>query len=346
MATRLIELAVPADRLAGLKERIDALDPVATESLASDNGERAVLRVLVRQGQVESFLDKFESLSERYDEIRMNVYAVEATLPPPPERDEESEPEREKAEREETNRLSRIELHTRIGKNAKLDAEYMLMVLFSSVVAAVGLIQGNVAVIVGAMVIAPLLGPNMALALAATLADRDLGIRAVKTGMSGVTLAALLGVICGWALKVDPALPEIASRTRINHLDLILALAAGGAGALATTSGIAAALVGVMVAVALLPPLLVAALLAGSGNWQGAAGAALLYSTNIAAVNVAAMTVFLSRGVTPRKWWEKSRAKRSATIFMVLWIVILAALAAGFIYYNLQLETPVSEQGP
>jgi uncharacterized hydrophobic protein (TIGR00341 family) len=334
MATRLIELGLSADRLAGLKGRVDELDPVATESLVSDDGRRAVLRVLVRQGQVESFLDQFEDLSERYEDIRMTVYAVEATLPEV----EEEEDNPADGDKEESNRLSRIELHSQIGKNAKLDAQYLWMVLFSSVVAAVGLVQGNVAVIVGAMVIAPLLGPNMALALATTLADTELGIRAVKTGMSGVALAVVLGVICGWYFKVDPALPEIAMRTRINHLDLILALAAGGAGALATTSGIAGALVGVMVAVALLPPLLVAALLVGAGQWQGAVGAALLYSTNIAAVNLAAMTVFLSRGLTPRKWWEKNRAKRSATIFMVLWVVILAALAAGFIFYNLQLR--------
>jgi uncharacterized membrane protein len=93
-----------------------------------------------------------------------------------------------------------------------------------------------------------------------------------------------------------------------------------------------------MVAVALLPPLLVAALLAGSGHWAGAVGAALLYSTNIAAVNLAAMAVFLSRGITPRKWWERSRSKRIATLAMVLWIVVLAALAAGFIYYNARFQ--------
>ncbi len=340
METRLIELTLPADRLAGLRERVETLEPIAIDSLDSDQDRRAVLRVLVRKGQVESFLDQFESLSERYDEIRMTVYAVEATLPVPaePEPDEPSGRPRDE-QPEETHRLSRIELHARIGSNAKLNAEYLWMVLFSSVVAAVGLVQGNVAVIVGAMVIAPLLGPNMALALAATLADTELGTRAVKTGMSGVALAIILGVLTGWAFKVDPTLPEIASRTRISHLDLILALAAGGAGALAVTSGIAGALVGVMVAVALLPPLLVTALLAGSGEWQGAAGAALLYSTNIAAVNVAAMAVFLSRGITPRKWWEKDRAKRSATLFMVLWIIVLAALAAGFIYYNLWLQS-------
>lgn len=339
MATRLIELGLSADRLAGLKKRVEKLEPISTESFPSDNGKRAVLRVLVRQSQVETFVDNFETLSERYDDIRMTVYAVEATLPVPAEPEEkESGPGEAKEEREESDRLSRIELHQQVGKNARLNAEYLWMVLFSSIVAAVGLVQGNVAVIVGAMVIAPLLGPNMALALATTLADRELGMRAVKTGMSGVVLTVILGVICGWLFRVDPGLPEIANRTRINQLDLILALAAGGAGALATTSGVAGALVGVMVAVALLPPLLVAALLAGADHWQGAAGAVLLYSTNIAAVNLAAMTVFLSRGITPRKWWEKSRARRSATTFMVLWILILAGLAAGFIYYNLQLR--------
>lgn len=338
MPTRLIELGLPADRLAGLRKRIEELEPVATESLESDDGKRAVLRVLVRRGQVESFLDSFESLSERYDDFRMTVYAGEATLPAPAEPDDEAGREGQAGDREESDRLSRIELHSQIGKNAKLDAQYLWMVLFSSIVAAVGLVQGNVAVVVGAMVIAPLLGPNMALALAATLADAELGIRAVKTGMSGVILALLLGAICGWYFRVDPGLPEIAMRTRINQLDLVLALAAGGAGALATTSGIAGALVGVMVAVALLPPLLVAALLAGAGHWQGAAGAALLYSTNIAAVNLAAMAVFLSRGITPRRWWDKKRARRSAMAFMLLWVFILAALAAGFIYYNLQLS--------
>ena len=57
------------------------LEPIAIESLGSAEGQRAVLRVLIRRGQVETFLDSLESMSERYDEIRMRVYAVEATLP-------------------------------------------------------------------------------------------------------------------------------------------------------------------------------------------------------------------------------------------------------------------------
>lgn len=340
MAVRLIEMSLPVDRLEGLRERVMEYDPLEVDALADHDGKRAILRVLVPQRRVESFLNRFEALSERYDDFRMTLYAVEATLPPAVEPDLDGETDTldaQAARKDEVNRLSRVELHARISKNTRLNPEYLLLVLFSSIVAAVGLVQGNVAVLVGAMVIAPLLGPNMALAMAATLADVELGMRAVKTGMTGVVLASALGLLCGWLFEVDPALPEIAGRTQISELDLILALAAGGAGALAMTSGVAGTLVGVMVAVALLPPLLVAALLAGSGHWAGSAGALLLYSTNIAAVNLAAMVVFLTRGITPRKWWEKARARRSAWIFMVFWILTLAILAASFIYYNRQL---------
>lgn len=338
MEVRMIEMSLPFDRLESLRDRVRAFEPLEMDAFADADGQRSILRVMMRKAQVEEFVNQFESLVERYDDFRMTLFAVEATLPPPVEPEPEAAAVDEAGEREEADRLSRIELHALVGRNARLNSEYLLMVLFSSIVAAVGLVQGNVAVIVGAMVIAPLLGPNMALALAATLADTELGIRAVRTGMSGVALTVALGMLAGWLFQVDPGLPEIASRTRINHLDLILALAAGGAGALATTSGISGALVGVMVAVALLPPLLVAALLAGAGHWQGAGGAALLYSTNIAAVNLAAMSVFLSRGITPHRWWEKTRARRSATIFMVFWIIALVALAAAFVYYNFQLR--------
>lgn len=340
MEVRMIEMSLPVDRLEPLRERVRALEPIEVDAFADQDGQRAILRIMVRKAEVEHFVNQFESLAERFDDFRMTLFAVEATLPRPiePQQEAETGSAEEKREREEADRLSRVELHAQVAGNARLNSEYLLMVLFSSIVASVGLVQGNVAVIVGAMVIAPLLGPNMALALAATLADTELGIRAVKTGMSGVVLAVTLGLASGWLFQVDPGLEEIASRTRINHLDLILALAAGGAGAMATTSGVAGALVGVMVAVALLPPLLVAALLAGAGHWQGAAGAALLYSTNIAAVNLAAMSVFLSRGLTPHRWWEKTLARRSATVFMVFWIIALIALAAAFVYYNFQLR--------
>ena len=130
-----------------------------------------------------------------------------------------------------------------------------MTVVLSTLVAAIGLVRGDIAVIIGAMVIAPLLGPNVALALAVTLGDGTLAVRALKTIAAGVATAAVVSVLMGVILPVDPSVPEIASRTDASFSDLALALAAGSAGALAFTTGIPTALIGVMVAVALLPPL-------------------------------------------------------------------------------------------
>jgi uncharacterized hydrophobic protein (TIGR00271 family) len=122
------------------------------------------------------------------------------------------------------------------------------------------------------MVIAPLLGPNVALSLATTLGDGDLARTALKTNAVGIGLALALSVCLGLILAVDPNIHEIASRTEVSLSDVVLALVAGGAGALAFTSGVPAALVGVMVAVALLPPLVTCGLLLGSEFFQLARG--------------------------------------------------------------------------
>ncbi len=354
MSVRMIEMRLPCERLEGLKKRLADYEPISMSALLDEDRTHAVLRVLVPQRRVEAVLDRFEALSERYDDFRMTLYAVEVTLPLPADEVEAEDKGKDviadssdqpltarlksaEESKAEVDRLSRVELHARVKKNARVNAEYLLLVLFSSIVAAVGLVQGNIAVLVGAMVIAPLLGPNMALAMAATLGDFRLGWQAVRTGLTGVAMATILGVLCGMVFKVDPSLPEIANRTRVSELDLLLALAAGGAGALAVTSGVAGTLVGVMVAVALLPPLLVAALLTGAGQWSGAYGALLLYSTNIAALNLAAVVVFLARGISPRRWWDKARARRAAWLFLAFWSIALALLAALLVFQNRQL---------
>ena len=101
---------------------------------------------------------------------------------------------------------------------------------------------------------APLLGPNMAIALGIVLGDLVLVRRALLTASAGFVLTLVLAIGLGLMLGVDPTTPELASRTRVGYWDLALALAAGSAGALAFTTGAPTYLTGVMVAVALLPP--------------------------------------------------------------------------------------------
>lgn len=182
------------------------------------------------------------------------------------------------------------------------------------------------------MVIAPLLGPNMALALATTLGDLTLLRRALLTALAGVATAIVLSVILGVLLQVSPASPEMASRDAVGLGDIVVALASGAAGALAFTTGVSTTLIGVMVAVALLPPLVAFGLLLGGGHAALAMGALSLFLTNLICVNLAGVTTFLVQGIRPATWWEKDRAVKSTRIAIVLWAFLLAALVGMILW--------------
>jgi uncharacterized hydrophobic protein (TIGR00341 family) len=176
------------------------------------------------------------------------------------------------------------------------------------------------------MVMAPLLGPNVALSLACTLGDPALAKRSLKAIAVGVAIVAALALLFGAVITVDPNVPELAARTRPGFGDIMLALAAGAAGTLAFTSGVSAVVVGVMVAVALLPPLVAAGLLAGSGQGSPAAGALILFLINVTCVNLAAVVTFLVQKIRPRSWWEAERAKKATRIAVTIWIFTLLVL--------------------
>jgi len=202
------------------------------------------------------------------------------------------------------------------------------MVALSTVVAAVGLIRGDVAIVIGAMLIAPLLGPNVALGLACTLGDGSLARRSLKAIAVGLLVAAALSVLLGAVVGVDPEAPEIVPRTDVGFTSIVVALAAGAAGSLAFTRGVPAVVVGVMVAVALLPPLVVAGLLAGAGHGRLALGALILLVVNVTCVNLATVATFLLQKVRPRTWWEVERAKRATVVAVTTWILMLLVLVA------------------
>jgi len=198
------------------------------------------------------------------------------------------------------------------------------MTVLSTIVATVGLYYNSVAIIVGAMVIAPLLGPNVALALGTTLGDLSLLRRGLLTGLAGIATAMMLSVLIGVLLEVNPASPEVASRTGVGVGDVAVALASGSAGALAFTTGVSTTLIGVMVAVALLPPLVTFGLLLGGPAF--AMGALSLFLMNLICVNLAGVTTFLVQGIRPASWWEKDRAAKATRVAIGLWAALLAGL--------------------
>ena len=209
---------------------------------------------------------------------------------------------------------------------------FYVTVVLSTIVAAVGLLNDNVAAVVGAMVIAPLLGPNIGLALATTLAEGTLFRQAVRSTLTGLALALALTIPLGALLHADAHTSEIAARTRVGIGDPILALAAGSAGTLAITTGVPMALVGVMVAVALLPPTVVLGLMLGAREMEAASGAGLLLATNVVCVMLAGSITFQAQGVRPGTWWQDERAARSRRIAMVVLGTLLAAAVALIVW--------------
>jgi uncharacterized hydrophobic protein (TIGR00341 family) len=212
------------------------------------------------------------------------------------------------------------------------------LVLLSTLVAGVGLVRDDVAVIIGAMVIAPLLGPNVSMALSVTLGDMDLGWRSLKTNAAGIFASLALAFIMGLIMQVDLESQQLINKTNVNLGDVTIALAAGSAGVLAFTRGVPAAIVGVMVAVALLPPLVNVGLLFGSGYTNLAIGSVILTTTNLICINLAGILTFLVQGIQPRSWWEVEKAKKATRIAIGIWVALLAILGIIIWYWNLSVN--------
>ena len=324
MALRLIEMVLREKDGAEVRELLKEHTVLEHRQIRLPDGE-VLVRILLDAEKSEAVLDLLEKQYTGGEGNRVVILPVEATLPrnePEPDTTPEQPPPEEKS----PERISREELYEDIKDAARCTRVYLVMGVLSTVVAAIGLYYNSVAIIIGAMVIAPLLGPNMALALGTTLGDLSLLRRALLTALAGIATTMVLSVIIGLLLQVNPASPEVASRDGVALGDIVVALASGSAGALAFTTGVSATLIGVMVAVALLPPLVTFGLLLGGGHQALAMGALSLFLVNLICVNLAGVITFLIQGIRPATWWEKDRALKATRIAIALWVAMLAAL--------------------
>jgi len=326
MALRLVEAFVPERVAHDAEETLRGVGAHAVWAEAAGPGE-AVLRAVFGASHTGAALDALHERFHGIESFRVLVLPLEGSLPRP--RAGGASEDRQAAR--SAAGVSREEIYAKISEGAVLDWDFAWMTLLSTVVAAVGLVTGNTPAVIGAMVVAPLLGPNVALALGLTLADRALMRAAVRTNLAGLGLAFGAAFLLGVLFQVDPTIPEIASRTRVGLLDLVLALAAGCAGALAYTSGAPTYLIGVMVAVALLPPTVASGLLLGDGHAREGLDALLLLLANVTAVNLVSMATLMAKGMRPRTWWRAERARESARRGLLGWLGLLILLAAALL---------------
>jgi uncharacterized hydrophobic protein (TIGR00341 family) len=281
----------------------------------SDN-DQITYKVLIQDDDAKELLQTLEKRSIH----RVVIYPVEGTLP---KISDPVDPAGKKIKIGRFITLSKEELYHDIDQPVSLSVNYIFMVVLSSFVAGIGILKNNVAIIIGAMVIAPFLGPNMSMAFGTTLGDIPIIKKSIVTALVGTLIALGISVLWGlFASNVDGILRD----PNIEYQDVLLALVCGFAGVISILSGQGSTLVGVMVAAALLPPLFRSGLLLGGADYKNALNAFLIFSTNIVCLNIAGIITFYLAGITPGRWWEKETAKKKTRSAFFVWTLALMLL--------------------
>ncbi|WP_411819020.1 TIGR00341 family protein [Hyphococcus formosus] len=324
---RLIEAIFPADHLDKVKSVVEECEPAHWRFSEKEEKDRIVLRAFFAVSGAQSLVDELQEICSDSDDWRILVLPVEATAPQIEEDDELKEEKRKKEKR-----ALREEIYEDVASGAALSSDFFVLTFVSTIVAALGLHADNVAAVIGAMVIAPLLGPILAVTLAIALGDFKLLSRAGRNAVAGLSLGLLTSVLMGLWLGVNYESQELMSRTVAGLDSLVLALAAGVAAALSIVTGISAALVGVMVAVALLPPAAAAGIFLGAGEFGYFGRSVLLLSVNVVCIMIAAQIVYFYKGIRPRTWLEKKQAGKAARLNMLILGIMLVALIAIIVF--------------
>ncbi len=184
-----------------------------------------------------------------------------------------------------------------IRDGATLSLPYILMNVLAAVIASYGLLENSPAVVIGAMIIAMLLGPIAGTALSLVDGDNRSLLRSVTALVAGIAVVLATGLVIGFIHKDIPVTDEITARTTPNLMDLMIAFAGGAAGAYATVSSrLSVAFVGVAIATALVPPICSGSILFARGSFESGIGAYLLAFTNIVAIQIAFSVVLWLKG--------------------------------------------------
>ena len=211
-------------------------------------------------------------------------------------------------------------------------ARFALLMLFAAVISAVGVLTDSTAIVIGAMLIAPLISPMMGMGLSTVMGWPGRLARSAALVVVGVVLAIgtgwLLAAVLDLAVDLE-ANTQITSRSSPGVADLLVAVAAGAAGAYALSrDDVSSSLPGVAVSIALVPPLSVIGIAAQQGDWGQAAGTALLFLTNFLAILLVGGAVFVLTGVAPlpRETHHQHRVAVAAGVAGVVALFVVAAL--------------------
>ena len=250
---------------------------------------------------------------------------------------EEFEAEVKQESTQATEQIAREELKTKADELLTKVPTYAALTICSAVIATVGLLLDSPATVVGSMVIAPLIGPAMSAAVGTVMDDRELFREGVKYQLLGVFLAILsatvFAVFVRYANLVPPgmdplSLAEVSERATPSFLILVVARGAGVAGILSLMTGVSTALVGVMIAVALIPPAAAVGVGIAFMIPRLVLGASVLVAVNVLSINLAALLVLWRAGYQPDQWFHSESARKHVVAQVVTLLLVIAVLSA------------------
>jgi uncharacterized hydrophobic protein (TIGR00271 family) len=226
-------------------------------------------------------------------------------------------------------------LNRSLWRGAVPSINFYSLLFLSGAIAALGLLANSAATIIGAMIIAPLMGPIIAIAYSVSMGNRLLLRRAGFTLFTGIFLTVAIAIILTWLVGLQNLGSEVMARVHPTLMDLGVALAAGGAGAFAKSrKSIADALPGVAIAVALVPPLSVIGIGVARASAEVSIGATLLFLTNLIGIIFSGAIVFLWQ-----HYGSITRAKDGLTLTVLL--LLLLGLPLGFSLQDLLIREQV-----
>ncbi|MEC7763172.1 MAG: TIGR00341 family protein [Pseudomonadota bacterium] len=320
MSDRLIQIVTHKDHVETITDCLKDLPEEHWYCYPAGEDDRQVIIASLDHVDTQEVLDSIAEAMDGQEGWTLHALATEASLPEV----EDEEKEERVAQVESAN--AREEIYTDIRQNTALTVDYLVMTFLATIVAAIGLLQDQVAVVIGAMVIAPLLGPILAFAFATTLGTVPLMWIALRALGAGLGVGVIAGVALGFIVPFNGESSLMAYDGSLTLMTVALPLASGAAAALMVAGGQTSGLVGVMVAAALLPPLAAFGLLLGNGSYVPAMRALATVVINIAAINLAALVVFRVKGVRPRDF-ETEEHKTSIRTSLTIAAAVVALLA-------------------
>ncbi|WP_222599408.1 TIGR00341 family protein [Aquibacillus kalidii] len=321
---QLIEVYLPKQSLSTFLDNLTQFTYISHWHTTESETEELV-RILVRKKHTEEILNFLEVDAKSSNDLHALLYNIHTYIP----RIDDDKEEEDKNNKSELMRASRQELYSVVHSSSEITYSFIWFLLLSSLVATAGIVKDSAAIVIGAMVIAPLIGPFTSLAFAATLGDYKLMRQSVITSIFGLSVPLAMSALFGLLFDLPMASDEFVARTKIEIMDIVVALAAGAAGALSFIKRVSEALVGVMVSVALLPPTVVLGMMLGAGEWSLSFTPLLLLLVNINSIILSAILIFWSSGIKPVNWREIQMANTSrkyAILFIGIVICVLALI--------------------